>query len=85
MLVRNFSQPTFKHKVSQTQLVKKMQEVHPRVHAALHKISYLIPLAPWNLVSILAQNMRKIDKKDPVSFFFFGYSLDYVTVRSYWW
>ncbi|AEE31247.1 RNA polymerase I specific transcription initiation factor RRN3 protein [Arabidopsis thaliana] len=65
MLVRNFSQPTFKHKVSQTQLVKKMQEVHPRVHAALHKISYLIPLAPWNLVSILAQNMRKIDKKDP--------------------
>ncbi|KAG7593446.1 RNA polymerase I specific transcription initiation factor RRN3 [Arabidopsis thaliana x Arabidopsis arenosa] len=65
MLIRNFIQPTFKHEVSQTQLVKKKQEVLPRVHVALHKISYLIPLAPSKLVPILVQNMPNIDKKDP--------------------
>lgn len=83
MLISNFIQPTFKHEVSQPQLVKKKQEVLPRVHVALHKISYLIPLAPSKLVPILAQNMPSIYEKGPVSFF--GYNLDNVTVRLYWW
>ncbi|EFH69894.1 predicted protein [Arabidopsis lyrata subsp. lyrata] len=65
MLISNFIQPNFKHEVSQTQLVKKKQEVLPRVHVALHKISYLIPLAPSKLVPILAQNMPSIYEKGP--------------------
>ncbi|XP_010460863.1 PREDICTED: RNA polymerase I-specific transcription initiation factor RRN3-like isoform X1 [Camelina sativa] len=57
MLVSNFIPPP-----SVTD--EKKQEVRLRVHEALHKISYLIPLAPSKLAPILAQRMPKIHIKD---------------------
>ncbi|XP_010499599.1 PREDICTED: RNA polymerase I-specific transcription initiation factor rrn3-like isoform X2 [Camelina sativa] len=57
MLVSNFFPPP-----SVTD--EKKQEVRLRVHEALHKISYLIPLAPSKLAPILAQRMPKIHIKD---------------------
>ncbi|XP_010478481.1 PREDICTED: RNA polymerase I-specific transcription initiation factor rrn3-like [Camelina sativa] len=57
MLVSNFIPPP-----SVTD--EKKEEVHLRVHEALHKISYLIPLAPSKLAPILAQRMPKIHIKD---------------------
>ncbi|EFH57897.1 hypothetical protein ARALYDRAFT_321615 [Arabidopsis lyrata subsp. lyrata] len=57
MLVSNLrSQPRI--------LNNKEQEVLSRVHAALHKISYLVPLAPSILLPILAQGMPSVDDKD---------------------
>ncbi|XP_023645474.1 RNA polymerase I-specific transcription initiation factor rrn3 isoform X2 [Capsella rubella] len=56
MLISNFIPPP-------SVTPRKNQEVLPRVHAALHKISYLIPLAPSKLVPILAQRMPKIHIK----------------------
>ncbi|CAL9236150.1 unnamed protein product [Arabidopsis halleri] len=59
MLVSNLrSQPRL--------LNNKMLEVLSRVHAALHKISYLVPLAPSILLPILAQGMPSVDDKDHV-------------------
>lgn len=66
MLVSNFIPPPF----SQPRVLAKKQEVLPRVHAALQKISYLVPLAPSKLVPILAQRMPKIHIKDHVSLLF---------------
>ncbi|KAG7574183.1 RNA polymerase I specific transcription initiation factor RRN3 [Arabidopsis suecica] len=57
MLVSNLrSQPRI--------LDKKMLEVLSRVHAALHKISYLVPLAPSILLPILAQSIPSVHDKD---------------------
>ncbi|CAA0375632.1 unnamed protein product [Arabidopsis thaliana] len=56
MLVSNLrSQPR--------KLDNKMLEVLSRVHAALHKISYLVPLAPSILLPILAQSMPSVHDK----------------------
>jgi len=44
-------------------LDNKMLEVLSRVHAALHKISYLVPLAPSILLPILAQSMPSVHDK----------------------
>ncbi|XP_020884807.1 RNA polymerase I-specific transcription initiation factor RRN3 [Arabidopsis lyrata subsp. lyrata] len=57
MLVSNLlSQPRI--------LDNKMLELLSRVHAALHKISFLVPLAPSILLPILAQSLPSVHDKD---------------------
>ncbi|ESQ33802.1 hypothetical protein EUTSA_v10007103mg [Eutrema salsugineum] len=66
-LISNFiPPPTVMLKLSQgsKRVVNKKEEVLSRVHAALHKISYLVPLAPSKLVPIRAQRMPKLHAKD---------------------
>lgn len=71
MLVSNFLPPPWvikKH--SDTRVINKKRKVLSRVHAALLKISVLVPLAPSRLLPILAHKMPKIHKKDQVSLSF---------------
>lgn len=69
MLISNFIPPPFvMRKFSQPRILVKKLDVLSRVHAALQKISYLVPLAPSRLVPILSQRMPKLHVKDPVSF-----------------
>ncbi|CAH2034549.1 unnamed protein product, partial [Thlaspi arvense] len=65
MLISNFIPPPFVvQKLSQPRILDKKQEVLSRVHAALQKISYLVPLAPSKLVPILAHKMPKLNVKN---------------------
>uniref|UniRef100_A0A1J3GKL8 RNA polymerase I-specific transcription initiation factor RRN3 n=1 Tax=Noccaea caerulescens TaxID=107243 RepID=A0A1J3GKL8_NOCCA len=65
MLVSNFLPPPLVIKRhSDTRVINKKREVLSRVHAALLKISVLVPLAPSRLLPMLAHKMPKIHKKD---------------------
>lgn len=65
MLISNFLPPS-----SHPRVLNKKIEVLSRVHAALLKISILVPLTPSRLVPMLSQKMPKLHKKDHVSLFF---------------
>ncbi|KAL1187642.1 hypothetical protein V5N11_005036 [Cardamine amara subsp. amara] len=65
MLVSNFLPPPWViKKLSHPRVSNKKREVLSRVHAALLKISYLVPLTPSRLVPLLSLKLPKIHKKD---------------------
>ncbi|VVA93124.1 unnamed protein product [Arabis nemorensis] len=64
MLISNFLPPPFVTRLVLSRLNDKKQEVFSRVHAALQKISYLVPLAPSSLLPILIQRMPKLHAKE---------------------
>ncbi|CAN8287514.1 unnamed protein product [Cochlearia groenlandica] len=67
MLVKNFLPPSsIMKRLSHPRVIDKKIEVLSRVHAALLKISSLVPLSPSRLVPILALKMPKIHRKDHV-------------------
>ncbi|EOA29326.1 hypothetical protein CARUB_v10025608mg [Capsella rubella] len=65
MLICNFLPPHWViRNLSNPRVLNKKIEVLSRVHAALLKISILVPLTPSRLMPMLSQNMPKIYKKD---------------------
>ncbi|KAG7569173.1 RNA polymerase I specific transcription initiation factor RRN3 [Arabidopsis thaliana x Arabidopsis arenosa] len=65
MLVSNFvPPPSVVNNLSHPRVLNKKIEVLSRVHAALLKISILVPLTPSRLVPMLFLEMPKIHKKD---------------------
>jgi len=71
MLVSNFVPPPWVvNNLSHSRILNKKIDVLSRVHAALLKISILVPLTPSRLVPMLFQQMPKMHKKDHVSLSF---------------
>jgi RNA polymerase I-specific transcription initiation factor RRN3 len=65
MLVSNFVPPPWVvNNLSHSRILNKKIDVLSRVHAALLKISILVPLTPSRLVPMLFQQMPKMHKKD---------------------
>ncbi|KFK44868.1 hypothetical protein AALP_AA1G312900 [Arabis alpina] len=64
MLISNFIPPPFVMRLRQSRLDDKKREVLSRVHAALERISYLVPLAPSRLAPILIHKIPKIHAKE---------------------